>query len=30
MSRVFNCSAGPGVVPEECLVQARDETQRNG
>jgi phosphoserine aminotransferase len=25
MSRVFNFSPGPGVVPEECLVQARDE-----
>jgi phosphoserine aminotransferase len=23
--RVFNFSAGPGVVPEECLAQARDE-----
>jgi phosphoserine aminotransferase len=23
--RVFNFSAGPGVVPEECLQQARDE-----
>jgi len=25
MRRVFNFSAGPGVVPEECLAQARDE-----
>jgi len=25
MGRVFNFSAGPGVVPEECLAQARDE-----
>ncbi|HEX4585403.1 MAG TPA: 3-phosphoserine/phosphohydroxythreonine transaminase [Burkholderiaceae bacterium] len=25
MPRVFNFSAGPGVVPEECLAQARDE-----
>ncbi len=25
MRRVFNFSAGPGVVPEECLEQARDE-----
>jgi phosphoserine aminotransferase len=23
--RVFNFSAGPGVLPEECLAQARDE-----
>jgi len=25
VTRVFNFSAGPGVVPEECLAQARDE-----
>lgn len=25
MGRVFNFSAGPGAVPEECLAQARDE-----
>jgi phosphoserine aminotransferase len=25
VGRVFNFSAGPGVVPEECLAQARDE-----
>jgi phosphoserine aminotransferase len=25
VSRVFNFSAGPGAVPEECLAQARDE-----
>ncbi len=25
MGRVFNFSAGPGVLPEECLAQARDE-----
>jgi phosphoserine aminotransferase len=25
VGRVFNFSAGPGAVPEECLAQARDE-----
>jgi len=25
LRRVFNFSAGPGAVPEECLAQARDE-----
>ena len=25
MGRIFNFSAGPGAVPEECLAQARDE-----
>jgi phosphoserine aminotransferase len=25
VGRVFNFSAGPGAVPEECLIQARDE-----
>jgi phosphoserine aminotransferase len=25
MGRVFNFSAGPGALPEECLAQARDE-----
>ena len=25
MSRVFNFSAGPAALPEEVLIQARDE-----